>query len=246
MNDKAKDNSNEGTDIKTNEAIMSDIDEFSTDDKEGFITNVNEIDSEANLSARVFTEILDAGVAQILDAFERKLAYDDTKQQQIDRLHAELQKHQADLIAKTNRPLINGLIRLHDDVGKLVNNLKRRPDEELAPSRFYKAFADVQDDIEILLDQNGVVSFTEQGEILDPRRQRVVRQIQTPDEKLNGTIAERLRKGFEQADDLIQKERVSVYVADKSSIHQKKSSDNETETEQSRINNTETSGDLEE
>ena len=201
---------------------------------------------ETHVAVSLLTEKLEAGVAQILEIFEQKLAYDNTKQQQIDRLHAELQEHRADLIARTNRPLVNGLIRLHDDVGKLIDNFKRQPDQEVDPARFFKAFENVQDDIEILLDQNGVVSFSEQGERLDPRRQHVSTQIKTSDEQLIGMIAGRLRKGFEQADDLIRKERVSVYVLDESIADLEDCSNDEVESELSPAIDPEISSDLEE
>lgn len=194
-----------------------------------------EKDGEAPLSVHLLTEILGAGVDQILNAFEQKLAYDGKKQQQIDRLHAELQDYRTDLIAKMNRPLINGLIRLHDDVGKLIDNFKKKSVEELESTRFYRAFADVQSDIEILLDQNGVISFSEQGKNFEPRRQRVVRKIKTSEKQLDGTIAGRLRKGFEQADDMIQKERVSIYAFDELTIQQGDCSDDELKSKMSQV-----------
>ena len=175
----------------------------------------NVLASESHLFAQHFKELLESGINQILKAFDQKLAYDTTKQQQIDHLHAELQLHRTDLIARTNRPLVNGLIRLHDDVGKLVDSLRKKPAEELEPEVFFKAFQNIQVDIEMLLDQNGIVSFTEQDEKFEPRRQRLVNNVRTSEEQLIGTIAERLRPGFEQTDDLIQKERVSVYVPEK-------------------------------
>ena len=169
-------------------------------------------ESESPLLIQHFDELLESGIEKVLKSFEKKLAYDATKQQQIDSLHADLQTHRTDLIARTSRPLVNGLIRLHYDVGKLVANLRKKPAEELDPERFFNAFNDFQDDIEILLDQNGVVSFTEHDENFEPRRQRLVKTIKTSEAHLVGTIAERLRPGFEQIDNLIQKENVSVYV----------------------------------
>jgi len=157
-------------------------------------------------------QILESGISQVLNAFEQKIAFDAAKQQQIDRLHAELQEYRTDLIAKTNRPLVNGLIRLHDNIGRLIEGLKSKPTEQLEPDRFFKAIGGIQDDIEILLDQNGIAAFTEPVETFQPRRQRAIKNIPTTDDKRVGKIAERLRPGFEQGDEIIQKERVSVYV----------------------------------
>ena len=164
-------------------------------------------------------QILEAGISKVLNAFEQKMAFDATKQQQIDRLHTELQEYRTDLIAKTNRPLVNGLIRLHDDIGRLIEGLKSKPTEQLEPDMFFKAIDGIQDDIEILLDQNGIAAFIEPLETFQPRRQRTLKKVSTTDDKLVGQIAERLRPGFEQGTEIIQKERVNVYVLDKITIN---------------------------
>jgi molecular chaperone GrpE len=157
-------------------------------------------------------QILESGISKVLNAFEQKMAFDAAKQQQIDRLHAELQEYRTDLIAKTNRPLVNGLIHLHDNIGRLIEGLKSKPTEQLEPDRFFKAIGGIQDDIEILLDQNGIAAFTEQDETFQPRRQRALKKVSTTEEELVGRVAEQLKPGFEQGNEIVQKERVSVYV----------------------------------
>lgn len=178
------------------------------------------ISNQSDPATNHMEALLESGITEILNAFEQKLAYDTTKQQQIDSLHEQLQKHRSDLIARTNRPLVNGLIRLHDDVGKLVESLEKKPLDQLDPERFFKEFRGIQEDMEILLDQNGIVAFTEPVEQFEPRRQRVIKRVETSEQLLVGTIAKQLRPGFEQADDLIQKERVWVYVQEESTAEQ--------------------------
>ncbi len=129
-----------------------------------------------------------------------------------------MQEYRTDLIAKTNRPLVNGLIHLHDNIGKLIENLQSKATEQLEPDMFFKAITGFQDDVEILLDQNGIAAFKELGEAFQPRRQRAIKNIPTNDDKQVGKIVKQLRPGFEQGDELIQKERVSVYVLDKTPI----------------------------
>jgi molecular chaperone GrpE len=159
---------------------------------------------------------LETGISQVLKAFEQKIAYDDSKQQQIDRLHAELQEYRTDLIAKTNRPLVNGLIRLHDDIGRLIEGLKSKPPEQLEPD---KLLGGIQEDIEIILDQNGVATFREPDNTFQPRRQRALKNVSTTDAELVGNVAERVIAGFEQGDEIIKKERVNVYVLDKTTVN---------------------------
>lgn len=195
------------------------------------------IKSESSLLIQNFTQLLESHIDKILNVFEQKLAYDATKQQQIDRLHAEVQQYRTDLIAKTNRPLVNGIIQLHGDIGKLAENLKTKTAEELKPERVVRAFAELQSDIEILLDQNGIVAFTEPSDNFEPKRQRAVRNVKTPEAHRTGTIAERLRPGFEQGADLIQKERVSVYVFDEEAVLPSAASQSKEEEHVNRVEN---------
>jgi len=153
------------------------------------------------------------GFAGVLRAFEDKLAYDEAKERQINRLHEELQEYKSDLIAKTKQPLIQGLVRLHDDLGRVVESLRKRPAEELTPERFFRSFAGFEDDVELLLAQHGVEPYEMSGEAFEPNRQTALRTEPTEDPTRAGTIAARLRPGFEQGDTILQKERVAVYVA---------------------------------
>jgi molecular chaperone GrpE len=156
---------------------------------------------------------LASGLASLLEAFESKLAYDGHKNQQIDRLHDELQEHKKDLLARTTRPWIHGLIRLHDDLGRTTDALGEKPPEELTTERFFKTLAGFGDDLVLLLERNGVHPFEAPGEDFDPRRQTTVRRVETDEPERVGRIAERVRPGFEQGAVVVQKERVAVYVA---------------------------------
>jgi len=208
--DCGKENVDQKNDLSTSEVAGPECD----GDSEEISETQKAIDSY-NISPVLIQEIkrlLDEKVGQILSSFEQKLAYDSTKQQQIDRLHGELQKHSSDLIAKTSMPYVNGIIRLYDDIGKSVENLQKKSSEELGPDQFFPVLKGIQEDVEILLDQNGIVSYTEISDKFDPKRQRVISKVDTQDEHLVGTVAKRLRPGFERSDDVIQKERVNVYV----------------------------------
>lgn len=171
--------------------------------------------AEANLEVRLarLEEALASGLASLREVFEGKLAYDRHKDQQIDRLHDELQEHKKDLLARTTRPWIHGLIRLHDDLGRTTDALGEKPPEELTTERFFKTLAGFGDDLVLLLERNGVHPFEAPGEDFDPRRQTTVRRVETDDPERVGRIAQRLRPGFEQGTVVVQKERVAVFVA---------------------------------
>lgn len=156
--------------------------------------------------------IVNAGVERVLAAFETKLAYDAAKQVQIDRLHDEVMQHRRDLVARTAHPLIHGLIRIHDDIGKLMTALRAKPQDELTPARFFSLLEGFQEDVEIVLEHNGVKAYRMPAGRFEPRRQRILKKVDTADEALVGMIAESIRPGFEQGETLLEKERVSAYV----------------------------------
>jgi molecular chaperone GrpE len=151
-------------------------------------------------------------VQEILDAFQEKLAFDRFKEDQITRLHSELQDYKSDLIVKTSRPLINGIIRLHDDIGRIVDALEKRDPADLTPDRFFKLIDGFKQDLELLLNQNDVETYAEAGDIFEPHRQKALMTVPTTDTAVVGRIAARLRLGFEQGGAILQKERVAVYA----------------------------------
>jgi molecular chaperone GrpE (heat shock protein) len=152
------------------------------------------------------------GFSEVLREFRDKLAFDRFKEDQITRLHEELQAYRNDLIDRTARQILQGLIRLHDDLGRVTASLRQRPAEELTSERFFQQLAGFQDDVELLLGQHEVERFEVPGEDFDPRRQTAARTIPVDDCTLAGRIAERVRPGFQQGETLLQKERVAVYT----------------------------------
>ena len=160
-------------------------------------------------------KLVDQGVRRVLESFDAKLAYDATKQQQIDRLHEELQQHRSDLLARATRPLVLGIIRLHDDIGKLQTALQGKAAGEMTPQRMQGLLQGVQEDVEVLLQQNGIAAYRGPAGDFDPRRQRLVGRVATPDAKLANTVAESVRPGFEQGQEVIEKERVRAYEHDR-------------------------------
>jgi molecular chaperone GrpE len=150
--------------------------------------------------------------ARILGAFQEKLAFDATKEKQIDRMHDELQRYRSDLVAKATRPVLNSLVRLHDDMGKVLDALAAERPEKLSAEQLLKLLHGFRDDVELALNNSGVTSFRGVCDVFDPKRQRVMRTIETEDQAQVGRLAERVRVGFEDETGIIEKERVAVYV----------------------------------
>ncbi len=157
--------------------------------------------------------LIATSVSSILGEFRDKLALDRFKEDQISKLHEEVQAFRNDLVLRTVRQVLQGLIRLHDDMGKVLASLRERPAEELTPERLFRQIEGFQDDVELLLGQHGVERFEAAVEEFDPRRQTAMRTVPAGDPAQVGRIAERLRPGFEQGETLLQKERVAVFAA---------------------------------
>ena len=149
---------------------------------------------------------------RLLAAFESRLAYDAVKEKQIDRLHEELVDHRRDLLEKIARPLVQGMVRLHDDMSRAVEAFKAKDPGSLTPERFFKLIDGFAEDLEIVLSDHGVETFREAGPGFNPRRQTVSRKQQTDDPARIGQVARSVRPGFERADRILQKERVEVFV----------------------------------
>jgi molecular chaperone GrpE len=149
----------------------------------------------------------------IMVAFNDKIAYDKFKDEQVRRLHDELQSYKSDLLTRAIQPFVMGMIMIHEDIGKALESIHAlgADDHEFGKIiRFVEAF---REDIETLLIQNGINTYREESNIFNGKRQRVLRKVPTPDPESVGRIVQSLRPGFERNDSIIQKEAVAVYVA---------------------------------
>jgi molecular chaperone GrpE len=156
---------------------------------------------------------LSVETGRILQAFGDKLAFDAFKEAQVERLHAELQQHREGMLQQATRPLLNAVIRLHDDLGKVVASLRQRPAEEITPERTFRVLDGFREDLELLLSRHGVEPFDPLDDVFDPRLHTALRTVHTDEPDRAGRIAERLRPGFSQGEALLQKARVAVFTA---------------------------------
>ena len=151
-------------------------------------------------------------VDRLLQAFQDKIAYDESKQIQIDRLHEELQNHQSDLISRTALPLVREIVQIHDQIGKWRGAVASGTETELQLNECLDLLKSLQEDLELALARNGVEAYRELATSFDARRQRILKKLNTTDKQFHGTIAERIRPGFEMNGRIVAKEGVSIYV----------------------------------
>jgi molecular chaperone GrpE (heat shock protein) len=155
--------------------------------------------------------VLEAGLNSIHTSFEAKLRYDSFKDEQVRKLDSELQAHKVDLLAKATKPLLHGIIRLHTDIGRTVEALRRKDPVALTVEGLLDRMEGFQDDVEILLEDHGVMTFRETSDTFNPHRQTAVRTEPTDDPALAGQVHLKARPGFEQDEKILQKEQVVVF-----------------------------------
>lgn len=151
-----------------------------------------------------------------LDQLESQVRMNRIKDEQIVRLHAELQQFRSGEAERRLDPLLLAIIRLHDHVGRTVAIFREKSPEELSAEKVLKQLAGVEEDIELLLGHYEVSPFREEGDTLIPQRQLASRVETAVDPAAVGRIAARLRPGFLLRERVLVKERVAVFALPKS------------------------------
>lgn len=172
-------------------------------------------DEAAETMRRLIEGCLGVETQRVLAALAEYRAVDRFKEAQLDQLHAELQGHRADLVGKATRPVFLSLIRLHDDIGKLLEPVAAEGLAALTPEKMVRLLEELHKDVAVVLEEHGVSAFRGEAERFDARREKVLRTVETTSTQLAGQVAERIRPGFEQNGVLLEKERVAVYVLPK-------------------------------
>ena len=195
--------------------VANDAATFS-DPSSSVVTN-EESDSEADSAPKSqddLSALLSHLEARLLDAFNQKLAFDNFKEKQIDRLHEELQGYKSDLLLKAAQPLIAAMIKLHADAGRLIIGISQEDPTKLTAERIIGFFDNFRDEIADLLAARGVEMFLAAvGDQFDARRQSSVGTVETSNSALAGRVAETAQPGFELGSTVLSKEKVKIYSA---------------------------------
>lgn len=141
--------------------------------------------------------------------FDTKIKYDESKERLIERLHRELQFYREGLDFRLLRPIFADLIMLYDDMGKVIDRLS--VDTVSISEQIIQSLRAFQENIEEILQRNGVQVFNIEGELFSPARQRSLSVIPTNDPAQDKHIARRVRQGFAYEDKLLRHELVEVY-----------------------------------
>lgn len=145
-------------------------------------------------------EAIAQSVSQLRMDFDTKIKYDESKDRTINALHQELQDYRADIVLKHQRPLVNDLISLYDDLGRLV-----------AAGGVVDHLADIQSDIETMLARSGIEAYEMPQDTFESAFQRVQQVVPTDQPDLDRRVAARVRRGFRYGDHVIRPEIVDIY-----------------------------------
>lgn len=133
------------------------------------------------------------------------------QQQQLDRLHTELQEHKNGLLRKLQHPWAMGLVQIYDVLNRSEKDLC--VEQQTMTSKDVAAMLEsYRQDVEIVLEQQGVTAYKTPGKRFDPARQTAIKTVPAPEPELAGLILLRLRPGFEQEGRVLRKEWVCVYA----------------------------------
>ncbi|MCB0019011.1 MAG: hypothetical protein KDE09_14580, partial [Anaerolineales bacterium] len=122
--------------------------------------------SESQLSAMVNEmQTIAQGIASLERGFAAKIKYDAGQKETIATLHKELQNYRDGLVFKIMKPILNDLIRLYDDVGRLVDGESGQASADV--DRMWRNLNTFQASIEDILNRYGVESYTVSGDDFD-------------------------------------------------------------------------------
>lgn len=142
--------------------------------------------------------------------FTTKIKFDESKERQMQMMHAELQAYREDLHFRILRPLFADLIGLHDQLSQMMPASQEAESDE-STRGLRRLLVSLQESIEDTLQRNGVESYTSPEDVVVPARQLVLKVIKTSDQSLENKIARRLRKGFQYEGKILRPEWVEVY-----------------------------------
>ncbi|WP_369716937.1 nucleotide exchange factor GrpE [Leptotrichia alba] len=145
------------------------------------------------------------------DTVSKKILNMDFEKNIADKLHKELQEYKNDLYFQLIKPLIMDLINMRERMRKAVKYFSKETGEKKV-----EILESYVEEIETILENNNIEIYETKKEENDykVKKQRIVKQIKTSDEKLHGKICNILTNGYiyTEKDKIIFPERVEVYV----------------------------------
>ncbi|MBQ7984195.1 MAG: nucleotide exchange factor GrpE [Bacteroidales bacterium] len=122
------------------------------------------------------------------------------------KMYDEMAQYKKDLYAQLMKPFVNETISLIGDYGRMADKL-----ESMDKDKIIKYFKGIPDDLESMLDNNGVESYEDMTEKFNPKTQRALQTEFTADKEKDNMVAGHLRKGYRWRGVMLKPETVKVY-----------------------------------
>ena len=149
------------------------------------------------------------------DEFRHSVQVYDHQRVLVDKLHGENEQLRRAELDRARDPVVRDLISLADTC--LRNGRAWLQREKVTPSDIDRVLREVADDVELILERQGVEPFQpETGAKFDRRVARAVRSVHTTDPRLDGAVAEVQKPGYRMGDRVLRYCDVAVweFVAD--------------------------------
>lgn len=184
------------------EAIVDAIHGNSSEDG----TTMPGFEEEKPSDSTVLLNAIQDRLLKLDEKFDKKIAEDTHKNTLFDKMYEELASYKKNLYAKLVAPFINETISLLDDYERLIERIDTVDHDKLK-----KYVIGIPDDLESILDNNGVERYSDDTEKFNPKTQRVIKTIPTGNIELENVIAERTRKGYRWNGVMLKPEMVKIY-----------------------------------
>lgn len=164
------------------------------------------LEEEKPSDSTVLLNAIQDRLLKLDEKFDKKIAEDTHKNSLFDKMYEELATYKKDLYAKLVGPFINETISLLDDYERLIERIDTVDHDKLK-----KYVIGIPDDLESILDNNGVERYSDDTEKFNPKTQRVIKTIPTGNVEWENVIAERTRKGYRWNGVTLKPEMVKIY-----------------------------------
>lgn len=143
--------------------------------------------------------------------FDEKIKYDEWKNTLFDNLHKELQKYRNGIVDKNLESMALDIIQIIDTYQKIVDTFTEKEVSEENYKKLLNILMDINIDLHDALYRQGIEPYETDDKIVDVKKQKIIKTINTTNPELNNIIEKKLAPGYEHNGKIIRPERISIY-----------------------------------
>ncbi|MCD4656503.1 MAG: nucleotide exchange factor GrpE [Planctomycetes bacterium] len=145
---------------------------------------------------------------KLTESFNKRFLNDKAKDQAFDKLYESMQEYKDDFLVNAKKPIFLDLIRLNDDIQKMLSQENNGSSEEETDNKL-ELISDLV--IEILY-RNDIDVISEAPKIFDRNFQKSVKRVITDSKEKDREVVEILKIGFIHGSQIVRPQEVSVYI----------------------------------